>query len=190
MSEEKKFTDIPPESDAATCAKKNDLGKARWDLLPLHAIAKIVEIYTYGAAKYGPNNWQKLADFEDRYYAAMMRHLEAHRRGELYDKESGFLHVAHVGWGAIALIWKELQKEQTAIGIYCTLCHEKQTAAFKFGELEHVCLDCAKKIALTHFIEEACFNCQGTGLINGQRCVRCEGAGKYLVKPLNGRGVR
>ena len=42
--------------------KKNDRkdGKLRWELLPLETIEEIVRIYTFGADKYGPNNWMNL----------------------------------------------------------------------------------------------------------------------------------
>ena len=38
--------------------RKFDGGKMRWDLLPYDAVEKIVDILTYGAEKYDPNNWQ------------------------------------------------------------------------------------------------------------------------------------
>ena len=43
---------------------KNDFKdhKLRWDLLPLQEIEDIVKVYTAGAEKYGPNNWQHLED--------------------------------------------------------------------------------------------------------------------------------
>jgi len=45
---------------------KHDDGKLMWDLLPLDAVEQIVEIMTYGAKKYAPNNWQKVRS--NRYY--------------------------------------------------------------------------------------------------------------------------
>ena len=86
--------------------KKNDIvdDKLRWDLLPLNLIEKIVEVYHMGSKKYEPNTWQYLQNGEERYFAALMRHLCEHRKGNLYDPESGLLHVAHVCWNAIALL--------------------------------------------------------------------------------------
>ena len=48
--------------------KKNDRqdGKLMWELLPLTLIEKIVEVYTAGARKYGPNKWQGLDNGYDR----------------------------------------------------------------------------------------------------------------------------
>lgn len=88
---------------------KWDENKLRWDLLPWDAIEKIVEIYSFGAAKYGDNNWQGVES--ERYFAALMRHLVAREKGELYDKESGKLHSAHAAWNCIALLWNDLKEE-------------------------------------------------------------------------------
>lgn len=84
--------------------KKYDQGKLRWDLLPLNLIEKIVEIYTFGAEKYGANTWQNLEDGYNRYKAALFRHLMAHEKGEAIDTDSKLPHLAHVAWNAIALM--------------------------------------------------------------------------------------
>lgn len=88
---------------------KFDKEKPRWDLLPLDAVEKIVEIMTYGAVKYKPNNWQKVEAW--RYKAALLRHLVAIYKGEVYDQESGLSHMAHVGCNVLFLIWKELHED-------------------------------------------------------------------------------
>jgi len=85
---------------------KHDDGKLMWDLLPLDAVEQIVEIMTYGAKKYAPNNWQKVRS--NRYYAALMRHLVAEYKGEDYDIESGFLHLAHAACNILFLLWKKM----------------------------------------------------------------------------------
>jgi mannose/cellobiose epimerase-like protein (N-acyl-D-glucosamine 2-epimerase family) len=77
--------------------KKNDLNKLRWDLLPIEQVEKIVEILTIGAEKYSDNNWMQVEDGYNRYYAALMRHLVAYRKGEKIDKDSGKSHLAHAG---------------------------------------------------------------------------------------------
>ncbi len=87
---------------------KYDAGKLRWDLLPMSAVEKIVAVMTFGAAKYGPNNWQALDDFESRYFAALERHLVAWRRGERIDPESGLPHLAHAGCCLVFLLSREV----------------------------------------------------------------------------------
>jgi hypothetical protein len=84
-------------SDYATMhvGRKDDTGKARWDLLPLEPIKELVDVLTFGAKKYGPNNWQTVDDGYHRYYSACMRHLVAHASGELFDPETKLSHLAH-----------------------------------------------------------------------------------------------
>lgn len=95
--------------------KKNDFidGKLRWDLLPLDLIEKIVEIYTFGAKKYAANTWADLPDGENRYRAALMRHMAAHCKGEFRDPESGLLHAANMAWNAIAVLHFAIQRENS-----------------------------------------------------------------------------
>lgn len=84
---------------------KYDSDKPRWDLLPLEEIADVVDVYTAGAAKYGPNNWKNLENGYNRYKAALFRHLLAYERGETNDPETGCLHLAQVVWNAIAMLY-------------------------------------------------------------------------------------
>lgn len=90
-------------------AKKYDSAKTRYDLFPPECLEAISKILTFGAEKYGSNNWQNLEDFESRYYAALERHIQAWRMGENVDPESGHPHLAHVACNAVFLLWKELK---------------------------------------------------------------------------------
>lgn len=94
-------------------SRKNDFkdGKLRWDLLPLDLIEKIVEVYHFGSLKYAPHSWKDLENGEERYRAALMRHLTAHFKGELRDEESGLLHAAHMAWNAIAMLHFAIKTE-------------------------------------------------------------------------------
>jgi hypothetical protein len=84
---------------------KHDERKLRWDLVPWEAIEEVVRVYTHGAEKYGENNWMGLENAENRYFAALMRHLVAWRNGERIDPDSGLKHLAQVAWNALALLW-------------------------------------------------------------------------------------
>jgi hypothetical protein len=75
--------------------KKFDGEKPRWDLLPIGPIEKTVDVLTFGAKKYGPNNWQGVDHANDRYFSALMRHITAWRKGEANDQETGINHLAH-----------------------------------------------------------------------------------------------
>lgn len=106
--------ELPEEQQGANnnnCAKKYDEGKLRYDLIPPEFTEQVAIILTYGALKYGDNNWQGLDNFNDRYYAALERHLQAWRKGEENDQESGFSHLAHAATNCLFLLWKEIKNK-------------------------------------------------------------------------------
>lgn len=78
-----------------TAGRKDDSGKARFDLLPPHALLEVAKVLAYGANKYGDNNWCTLSNLEERYVGAAGRHGNAAARGQILDEESGLHHVAH-----------------------------------------------------------------------------------------------
>ena len=84
---------------------KFDCGKLRWDLLPLDVVEKLVEIYEFGANKYGENNWRNLQNGYKRCRAALFRHLTAYDKGEQVDPESGKSHLAHAAWNALSMVY-------------------------------------------------------------------------------------
>ena len=75
---------------------KYDAGKLRYSLIPPEATRALAEVLTFGARKYAPNSWQTVPNAPERYLDALIRHLEAHRSGELYDPESNLPHVYHL----------------------------------------------------------------------------------------------
>ena len=88
---------------------KYDSEKLRYDLFPIEALEEITKVLTYGAAKHAPDNWRKVEPCNDRYFAAAMRHMIAHRKGEQMD-ESGYHHLAHAACCIIFMLTKELEK--------------------------------------------------------------------------------
>ena len=75
--------------------RKDDYGKARWDLVPWGAMAEVVGVLQVGADKYGEENWRTVPNPHRRYFAAAMRHLLAWWGREQKDPESGKSHLAH-----------------------------------------------------------------------------------------------
>lgn len=75
--------------------RKLDGGKAIMGAIPPDAELAVARVLTFGAEKYARDNWRKVADMDVRYMDAALRHLNAHRRGELADPESGESHLAH-----------------------------------------------------------------------------------------------
>ena len=90
---------------------KNDQDKNRLDLVEPEFIEAVGEVLTFGAAKYEPNNWQKVDDAENRYYAAALRHLLAYRKGEQIDEESGLSHLKHAATNLMFLLHFERGEE-------------------------------------------------------------------------------
>jgi len=84
---------------------KYDTGKRRYDLLPWEQIDEVVDVLTFGAAKYADDNWKIVPDKTKRYKAALGRHISAYMQGEQLDKEDGKSHLAHAVCCAIFLMW-------------------------------------------------------------------------------------
>ena len=74
---------------------KYDNGKPQWSLLPFKALTQVVEVLTYGAKKYAPDNWKKVPNAKQRYTDAGFRHFAAYASGETHDTETGKHHLAH-----------------------------------------------------------------------------------------------
>jgi len=88
--------------------QKHDAAKPRWDLLPWRAASEVVDVLTFGAQKYAPDNWRDVPDARRRYFAALLRHLVAWWLGEQRDPESGRHPLAHAVCCAMFLM--ELEK--------------------------------------------------------------------------------
>jgi len=86
---------------------KHDTGKDRWDLLPWDIVQDVVKVLTFGSTKYAPGNWKHVEPYQDRYFAACMRHLTAWRNGERIDKETKLSHLAQAISNLIFLAWKD-----------------------------------------------------------------------------------
>jgi hypothetical protein len=98
-----KDEDIP--NNPTTQGVKYDSDKPDWSLLPMDIIEDVVDVLTFGAKKYDRENWKKVPDLHNRYFAAAMRHLVAYQSGEEIDPESGKSHLAHAQCCLIFLAW-------------------------------------------------------------------------------------
>jgi len=75
-------------------ANKKDKRKLRYDLIPPSTLKALATILTFGAVKYGDNNWRKGMAW-GRVFGALMRHLWDWWGGEKLDPESGKSHLWH-----------------------------------------------------------------------------------------------
>lgn len=83
--------------------RKYDSGKPRLDLLPFDALAEVAKVMTFGANKYGDDNW-RMVEPASRYESAMLRHYAAHKAGEQVDPETGMSHLAHMATNALFIL--------------------------------------------------------------------------------------
>lgn len=95
--------------ELASGGRKYDDGKLRYDLVPMEALEGLAKVLTYGASKYGDNNWQLVES--DRYIAAFYRHFHAWRKGETNDDESGYHHLEHCLANVAFLLYKDKNDE-------------------------------------------------------------------------------
>lgn len=92
--------------------KKFDVGKLRWSLLPPGAVENVIRVLEHGAKKYGEHNWQKVTPGRQRYYDAVMRHMEAWWGGQKLDPDSGLPHLAHAACSIAFLLWFDDQERK------------------------------------------------------------------------------
>lgn len=86
---------IVDKDTGAVVGMKFDEDKLRYDLLPTAALEGLVNIVTFGAQKYGPENWKQVKNARNRYFAAAMRHMWAWFKGQTNDPDSGRPHLWH-----------------------------------------------------------------------------------------------
>lgn len=88
-------------------AKRFNDGKLRVDLVEPGFIFAVAEVLTFGAKKYGANNWKSGTGLTDEQIdGSLERHLWAAKSGEIYDKESNLPHLYHVACNLMFKIWK------------------------------------------------------------------------------------
>lgn len=90
--------------------KKSDEGKPMVSLVEPAYVLGTAKILTFGAEKYGKDNW-KTAKAEDieRYNDALLRHLYAYLGGEKIDPESGQPHLYHISCNVMFLDYFDRQ---------------------------------------------------------------------------------
>jgi hypothetical protein len=81
---------------------KYDEDKLQYSLIPSYALEEIARNLTIGLKKYKErDNWKKVPNAEQRYLDALYRHLEAHRKGEIYDADSSSPNMPHLAAVAV-----------------------------------------------------------------------------------------
>ena len=104
--------EIPQKVVYGQGATRNDIGKARYDLLDPWAIQEIAEVYGEGAESHGDTNWLKGMP-ESVIWNHLERHINEYKKGDRSEP-----HLGKAIWGLMALIrYREnppvLEKQET-----------------------------------------------------------------------------
>lgn len=100
-------TTIPtPTTPIQGTAQRFDIGKPRFSLIPPYPLEEVAKVLTMGALKYSDRNWEKGMKWT-RCIDSLERHLNAFKKGENVDPESGLPHLAHVCVNSMFLLQYE-----------------------------------------------------------------------------------
>lgn len=79
-----------------TIGVKHDAGKPRTELIPTEFIIEVAKALTFGANKYGDDNFRQGISYR-RLLGAAKRHIELELARIETDSDSGHSHLAHAG---------------------------------------------------------------------------------------------
>lgn len=108
---------------------KDDSCKPRLDLVFgefKKALWGVGLVGTFGAKKYTDSGWRYQDNAVERYLSAMLRHYFKYKDGEEVDSESGYSHLYHMAWNALAV---------------CELVQEYKLARLNPGSIYEVAVD-------------------------------------------------
>jgi len=97
--------------DKFVAGHKFDSNKEKFALIPPSALFEVAKVFTYGANKYEPHNWEKGISYS-RLFSACMRHLWKWWRGEDKDPESNISHLSHAAANIFFLLHYEYNKRK------------------------------------------------------------------------------
>lgn len=96
---------------------KHDAGKPIIGAIPPNAELAVGRVLAFGATKYARDNWRLVEDAQIRYMDAALRHLNAVRRGESQDSESGEHHLAHAACCVLFMLELVLNEQDVKPGL-------------------------------------------------------------------------
>ena len=99
-------------AESTSVGKKFDSDKPMMQLLPSKALVEVSKVLSFGANKYGKENWRELDDLQDRYTGGALRHIFAHMDDEFKDPETNYSHLAHAVCGLLFKLEIELEKDK------------------------------------------------------------------------------
>jgi len=109
------YKPILPSERPRSAGIKFDSGKPEYALIPPFGLDQVVQVLTYGAKKYAPENWRYVEDGPRRYFDAAQRHMWAIARNEILDPETNLPHAAHAIASLLFLLERTLDGERHLI---------------------------------------------------------------------------
>lgn len=100
-----------PGDGSAVIGKKYDSGKPQYGLIPPNALKQVAEVLTFGATKYGPDNWRHVENAKERYFDALQRHVWEWKMGQQTDPETAKHHMTHAICCALFIAELEITKD-------------------------------------------------------------------------------
>jgi len=76
--------------------------------VPQRALLEVGRVVTFGAETYGVENWKKVANLEQRFTDAPLRHINQFLIGERIDKETQCHHLACAITGLMFVLESQL----------------------------------------------------------------------------------
>lgn len=91
---------------------KYNEGKLDLSLVEPWVEEEFAKVYTYGLTKYARGSWKEF-ELEDarKLIAPAKRHLNAYRKGEMIDPESGLPHLVQAAWNLLTVYYHEAKHE-------------------------------------------------------------------------------
>lgn len=97
--------------EVTEAGKKFDTGKLPLELISPTSLNAMAAVLAFGAKKYDARNWEKGIAYS-RIIGAIMRHTNAYLSGEVFDKETGLSHMAHVMTEAMFILHFEKHRPE------------------------------------------------------------------------------
>jgi len=106
---------------------KYDEDKSNIALVPPEALLNIAKVFTFGAEKYGVNNWRIDGPNTpwSRTYSSIQRHLNSWHAGEDLDPESGESHLTHAATQIMILMTQQIDGNSNCDDRYSTIRKDK-----------------------------------------------------------------
>lgn len=92
---------------------KFDSDKLDYTLVKPEMLEELATVLHYGAKKYDRDNYRLISN--ERYLAALFRHLQAHRKGEIFDAESGHRHLSHALSCVAIMVQNEIEDDKNML---------------------------------------------------------------------------